>query len=150
MFREDTGHGFSGRPRHAGPDLQRSRFLICAGKRPREAQSAGLSEDQTCLHYSTYLSLNLHNSVHHISEPVVQRVSRGWKPNCQWRSKLLNLGRRELECFFAFFGRICFGWCIVYCKWIFAIKNDELGKLLRYEERLVARGFTQEYLMDNN
>lgn len=37
---------------------------------------------------------------------------------------------------------------IVDCKWVFTIKNDEFGKPLRYKARLVARGFTQEYLVD--
>lgn len=39
---------------------------------------------------------------------------------------------------------------IVDCKWIFTIKNDEFGKPLRYKARLVARGFSQEYLTDYN
>lgn len=39
---------------------------------------------------------------------------------------------------------------IVDCKWIFSIKNDEFGKPLRYKARLVARGFSQEYLIDYN
>lgn len=39
---------------------------------------------------------------------------------------------------------------IVDCKWIFTIKHDEFGKPLRYKARLVARGFSQEYLMDYN
>ena len=39
---------------------------------------------------------------------------------------------------------------IVYCKWVFAIKNDEFGNPMKYKARLVARGFSQEYLMDYN
>ncbi|CAH2207849.1 jg3075, partial [Pararge aegeria aegeria] len=39
---------------------------------------------------------------------------------------------------------------IVDCKWIFTIKHDEFGKPLRYKARLVARGFSQEYLTDYN
>lgn len=39
---------------------------------------------------------------------------------------------------------------IVDCKWIFSIKNDEFGKPLRYKARLVARGFSQQYLIDYN
>lgn len=37
---------------------------------------------------------------------------------------------------------------IVDCKWVFTIKNDEFGNPLRYKARLVARGFSQEYLVD--
>lgn len=37
---------------------------------------------------------------------------------------------------------------IVDCKWVFSIKQDENGNLLKYKARLVARGFTQEYMMD--
>lgn len=37
---------------------------------------------------------------------------------------------------------------IVDCKWVFTIKHDELGRPTRYKARLVARGFTQEYLID--
>lgn len=39
---------------------------------------------------------------------------------------------------------------IVDCKWIFSIKNDEFGKPCRFKARLVARGFSQEYLTDYN
>ena len=39
---------------------------------------------------------------------------------------------------------------IVDCKWIFTIKYDEFGNPLRYKARLVARGFSQEYLIDYN
>lgn len=39
---------------------------------------------------------------------------------------------------------------IVDCKWIFTVKHDELGKPFRYKARLVARGFSQEYLTDYN
>lgn len=37
---------------------------------------------------------------------------------------------------------------IVDCKWIFTIKNDEFGNPLKYKARLVARGFSQKYLVD--
>lgn len=37
---------------------------------------------------------------------------------------------------------------IVSCKWVFTLKNNELGEPVRYKARLVARGFTQEYLQD--
>lgn len=39
---------------------------------------------------------------------------------------------------------------IVDCKWIFTIKYDEFGKRVRHKARLVARGFSQEYMMDYN
>lgn len=39
---------------------------------------------------------------------------------------------------------------IVDCKWIFSIKHDEFGNPKRYKARLVARGFSQEYLSDYN
>jgi len=39
---------------------------------------------------------------------------------------------------------------IVDCKWIFTIKQDELGNPTKYKARLVARGFSQEYLKDYN
>ena len=34
------------------------------------------------------------------------------------------------------------------CKWVFTIKNDEFGNPLKYKAHLVARGFSQEYLVD--
>lgn len=37
---------------------------------------------------------------------------------------------------------------IVDCRWIFTIKHDEFGNPIKYKARLVARGFTQEYLAD--
>lgn len=37
---------------------------------------------------------------------------------------------------------------IVSCKWVFTIKNNELGEPSRYKARLVARGFTQKYQQD--
>lgn len=37
---------------------------------------------------------------------------------------------------------------IVDCKWVFTIKHDEFGRPVKYKARLVARGFTQEYLVD--
>lgn len=37
---------------------------------------------------------------------------------------------------------------IVDCKWVFTIKNDELGNFIKYKARLVARGFTQQYMVD--
>lgn len=37
---------------------------------------------------------------------------------------------------------------IVSCKWVFTIKNNELGEPVRYKARLVARGFSQQYLED--
>lgn len=37
---------------------------------------------------------------------------------------------------------------IVDCKWVFTIKNDEYGNPVKYKARLVARGFTQKYLID--
>ncbi len=36
----------------------------------------------------------------------------------------------------------------VSCKWIFKIKRDENGKIIRYKARLVARGFDQEKGVD--
>ncbi|CAK9796582.1 Copia protein [Anthophora quadrimaculata] len=39
---------------------------------------------------------------------------------------------------------------IVDCKWIFTIKNNEHGNPSKYKARLVARGFSQEYLTDYN
>ena len=39
---------------------------------------------------------------------------------------------------------------IVDCKWVFAIKADETGNPIRYKARLVARGFSQKYLVDYN
>ena len=37
---------------------------------------------------------------------------------------------------------------IVDCKWIFTIKNDEFGNPFKYKARVVARGFSQESLID--
>jgi len=37
---------------------------------------------------------------------------------------------------------------IVECKWIFSLKEDENGNLLKYKARLVARGLNQKYMMD--
>lgn len=37
---------------------------------------------------------------------------------------------------------------IVSCRWIFTIKSNELGEPVRYKARLVARGFSQQYLHD--
>lgn len=37
---------------------------------------------------------------------------------------------------------------IVDCKWVFTMKNDESGNLTKYKARLVARGFSQQYLVD--
>lgn len=37
---------------------------------------------------------------------------------------------------------------IVDCKWVFSKKQDEFGNLVKYKARLVARGFTQEYMTD--
>lgn len=37
---------------------------------------------------------------------------------------------------------------IVSSKWVFTIKNNELGQPARYKARLVARGFTQKYQQD--
>lgn len=37
---------------------------------------------------------------------------------------------------------------IVDCKWVFTLKNDEFGNPSKYKARLVARGFSQEYLKD--
>jgi len=37
---------------------------------------------------------------------------------------------------------------IVDCRWVFSIKQDEFGNLVKYKARLVARGFTQEYMTD--
>ena len=39
---------------------------------------------------------------------------------------------------------------IIDCKWVFAIKPDEFGNPARYKARLVARGFSQQYLVDYN
>lgn len=35
---------------------------------------------------------------------------------------------------------------ILQCKWVFSIKYYEFGNPYRYKERLVAKGFSQEYL----
>ncbi|XP_033225937.1 uncharacterized protein LOC117178621 [Belonocnema kinseyi] len=37
---------------------------------------------------------------------------------------------------------------IVDCKWIFTVKPDEFGNPTRFKARLVARGFSQQYLVD--
>lgn len=39
---------------------------------------------------------------------------------------------------------------IVTCKWVFSLKIDEHGNPIRYKARLVARGFSQKYLIDYN
>ncbi|CAK9834334.1 Copia protein, partial [Anthophora retusa] len=39
---------------------------------------------------------------------------------------------------------------IVDSKWIFTIKHDKHGNLSKYKARIVARGFSQEYLTDYN
>lgn len=39
---------------------------------------------------------------------------------------------------------------IIDNKWVFTIKSDEYGNPLKYKARLVARGFSQEYLVDYN
>lgn len=39
---------------------------------------------------------------------------------------------------------------IVDCRWIFTIKNDADGNPAKYKARLVARGFSQQYLLDYN
>jgi len=37
---------------------------------------------------------------------------------------------------------------IVNCRWVFSTKHDKFGNLVKYKSRLVARGFTQEYMTD--
>lgn len=37
---------------------------------------------------------------------------------------------------------------IVDCRWVFIIRNDASGNPFKYKARLVARGFSQEYLQD--
>ncbi len=37
---------------------------------------------------------------------------------------------------------------IIDCKWVFSIKLDEFGRIYKRKARLVARGFTQQYLID--
>lgn len=37
---------------------------------------------------------------------------------------------------------------IIDSKWVFTIKNDEFGNPIKYKARLVARGFSQQYLVD--
>lgn len=37
---------------------------------------------------------------------------------------------------------------IVDCKWVFVIKHDEFGNKVKHKARLVARGFSQKYLID--
>ncbi|CAK9816176.1 Copia protein [Anthophora plagiata] len=39
---------------------------------------------------------------------------------------------------------------IVDCRWVFTIKNNEFGDPVKYKARLVARGFSQQYLIDYN
>lgn len=39
---------------------------------------------------------------------------------------------------------------IVDCKWVFTLKTNEFGNPIRYKARLVARGFSQQYLIDYN
>jgi hypothetical protein len=38
----------------------------------------------------------------------------------------------------------------ISCKWIFKVKLDQSGKVDCYKARLVARGYSQEYLLDYN
>ena len=37
---------------------------------------------------------------------------------------------------------------VVDCRFVFAIKRDKKGKIIKYKARLVARGFTQEFGVD--
>lgn len=39
---------------------------------------------------------------------------------------------------------------VVNCRWVFSIKNDKNGNPAKYKSRLVAKGFTQEYMVDYN
>ena len=38
---------------------------------------------------------------------------------------------------------------VVSCKWIYRIKTRSNGSIKRYNARLVVKGFTQEYEIDN-
>ncbi len=37
---------------------------------------------------------------------------------------------------------------VIKCKWVFKIKTNEFGEVIRYKARLVAQGFTQTYGID--
>lgn len=39
---------------------------------------------------------------------------------------------------------------IVGCRWVFNIKRDEFGNPIKHKARLVAQGFSQQYLVDYN
>lgn len=39
-------------------------------------------------------------------------------------------------------------WKPIMCKWVFALKWDDKGTMIKYKTRLVARGFSQEYRID--
>ena len=36
----------------------------------------------------------------------------------------------------------------ITCRWVFALKHDATGAIIKYKARLVARGFSQEYRID--
>jgi len=40
------------------------------------------------------------------------------------------------------------GMCPISCKWVFKLKRDLTGKVIRHKARLVVRGFTQRHGID--
>ena len=100
-------------------------------------------------------SLNYINTINITKDTNLTDVPITYKQaiNCNDKDQWINAMKLEIDNFYnnrimVFVRKLPHGITRATTKWVYTIKKDGLGNVIRYKARLVARGFTQKKGID--